>query len=391
MLLLPVCLAGHSQPVAAQPEGAVITFRFHPGEDGFLLRGNEPELARLHALVDEYRADIANGNLPVCVDGYCASLPTAKENLNTAYVRANRVKSELIARKGLKEADFRTANYACAYGDNKDIVIVTLRIPAKRGQYVKAEAPGITEDSQAERMKAKEAEAREEEAAREEAARKETAKAAVAKDDSAKDETATDEPATAPSFSPKSPMKSAKMATLPAFYRFALRTNLLYDAFLLPTLGVEWRINDRFGIKLDGSLSSWGGNDDKVQKIWLLSPEVRRYLLRDKRFYLGLSANYGEYNLYKYPLGSLLPEDTGYQGTMWGAGLTVGYQLHLSRHFSVDFNLGLGYTHSQYDSFRLTDGVRVYKEKDKTRNFWGPTQAGINLLWTIGRGNGQNK
>jgi Protein of unknown function (DUF3575). len=35
----------------------------------------------------------------------------------------------------------------------------------------------------------------------------------------------------------------------------AIRTNLLYDAFLIPTLGVEWRVNQNIGIKLDGSYS----------------------------------------------------------------------------------------------------------------------------------------
>lgn len=55
-------------------------------------------------------------------------------------------------------------------------------------------------------------------------------------------------------------------------YRFAVRTNVLYDAFLLPTLGVEWRMNENVGIKLDGSLAWWGGNHGKVQKMWLVNP-----------------------------------------------------------------------------------------------------------------------
>ena len=165
---------------------------------------------------------------------------------------------------------------------------------------------------------------------------------------------------------------------------FALRTNLLYDAFLLPTLGVEWRVNRNWGIKLDGSLSWWGSSSDKVQKVWLLNPEVRWYLLRNKRLYVGASGSYGEYNIYRYPLGNLFSKDTGYQGTLWSAGVTVGYQLCLSRKFSVDFNLVLGYTRSKYDSFSMTDGVRVSKERDKTKNFFGPTQAGINLVWTFG-------
>lgn len=217
----------------------------------------------------------------------------------------------------------RTANYACAYGDNKDMVIATLHIP---------EHPRPETDTR----------------------------------------------------SPKSPMKSAKMAANPASYRFAVRTNVLYDAVLLPTLGVEWRVSPDWGVKLDGSLAWWGGKSDKVQKMWLLNPEVRRYLLRDRRFYVGASGSYGSYNIYKYPLGSLFSKDTGYQGTMWSAGVTVGYQLCLSRTFSVDFNLGLGYIRSEYDSYGMTDGVRVYKATDQSKNFWGPTQAGISLVWTIG-------
>lgn len=68
----------------------------------FTRAGNEAELERLYVLIDCHKAEIAAGRMPVYVDGYCASQPTAKENLNTAFIRANRVKSELITRKGLK-------------------------------------------------------------------------------------------------------------------------------------------------------------------------------------------------------------------------------------------------------------------------------------------------
>lgn len=167
-------------------------------------------------------------------------------------------------------------------------------------------------------------------------------------------------------------------------YLFAVRTNLLYDAFLLPTLGVEWRISPSVGVKVDGSRSHWGDETGKLQKIWLVNPEVRWYLLDNKRFYAGASANFGEYNVYKYMVGSLFSGDTGYQGKLWGAGLTMGYQLSLSRSFSLDFNLGVGYTRLDYDSFNMENGVRAYKEKDKSKNFFGPTQAGISLIWTVG-------
>ena len=131
-LAVSVCTASYGQadrPAAAEKTA---TFVFLPGNDLFLLKGNETELERLYALVDEYRTEIAAGAMPVYVDGYCASLPTSKENLTTAFVRANRVKSELILSKGLTEANFITNNYARAYHNNKDMVVVTLRIPATK-------------------------------------------------------------------------------------------------------------------------------------------------------------------------------------------------------------------------------------------------------------------
>lgn len=347
------------------PEGAVtdtlVMFRFHPGKDMFILEGNEAELERLYVLIDTCKAEIAKGNIPVQVDGYCASLPTAKENLHTAFIRANRVKSELITRKGLKETDFVTTNYARAYHNNKDVVVVTLRVPAK---------------TVVESRPAKEEVKREDPAPQEVTVKKK--EEPVAEKQPEANGNVERQPAPAPVAERLSPEPEQ-------LYRFAVRTNVLYDAFLLPTLGVEWRVNRDLGVKLDGSLAWWsGGSNGKVQKMWMLSPEVRRYLLDSKRFYVGLSGSYGEYNIYKYMLGGVLSKDTGYQGKCWNVGLTLGYQLYLSRAFSVDFNLGLGYTRSEYDSYGVTDGVRVYKERNNSKHFWGPTRAGISLVWTIG-------
>ncbi|WP_106831942.1 DUF3575 domain-containing protein [Parabacteroides pacaensis] len=349
VLALSVCTASHGQTVRpAAEERKTATFVFRPGEDMFLLKGNEAELERLYALVDEYRTEIAAGEIPVYVDSYCASLPTSKANLTTAFVRANRVKSELILSKGLTEANFITNNYAHAYLNSKDMVVVTLRIPAKE-------------------------EPRQPEPVREEPRPQEPQVKVQPQP----------EPEPQPSQEPVSAV-TPKPAEPAKPYYFAVHTNVLYDAMLLPTLGVEWRVSRDLGIKLDGSLAWWGGSTGKVQKMWVLNPEVRWYLLRDKRFYVGAAGNYGQYNIYKYAIGNIVSKDTGYQGSMWNAGVTVGYQLYLSRCFSVDFNLGLGYTRSEYDSFGMTDGVRVYKERNRTKNLWGPTQAGISLVWTIG-------
>lgn len=354
----------------------VVTFRFVPGQDMFYIpwAGNGAQLEKLYALLDRYRTEITTGRMPVYVDGYCASMATKKENLTTAFVRANRVKSELILQKGLQETDFITANYARAYHNNKDMVVVTLRIPAGEDPDAARMERERRQRAERERLAQAERERTERERAQAEAERTERERAQAERRAREEAERAEQE------------RLAAEQPAVPAKpYCIAVRTNVLYDAMLLPTLGVEWRITRDLGLKLDASRSWWGDQTGKVQKMWLVNPEVRWYLLRDKRFYAGVAANFGQYNLYKQMLGGILSSDTGYQGDLWGAGLTVGYQLCLSRHFSLDFNLGLGYTRFDYDTFRMIDGVRVYKDRNQSKNFWGPTQAGVNLIWTIGK------
>ena len=173
---------------------------------------------------------------------------------------------------------------------------------------------------------------------------------------------------------------------------FSLRANRLYDAFLLLTLGVEWRVNNNIGIKLDGGFSHLGGETGKVQKIQFLNPEARWYFDADKKFYVGVSSNYAKYNTYGYLLGSFYPQtvgyngymgETGYQGSLWSVGATAGYQLKLLKSLLVDFNIGLGCTSLKYDSFNMIDRVRIYNKKNQSRTFWGPTQAGVSLVWAI--------
>ena len=50
----------------------------------------------------KHKTTILDGKLPLLVDGYCNSLGSEAENLATAKIRANRVKSELIIRAEIK-------------------------------------------------------------------------------------------------------------------------------------------------------------------------------------------------------------------------------------------------------------------------------------------------
>ena len=155
--------------------------------------------------------------------------------------------------------------------------------------------------------------------------------------------------------------------------KLTLRTNLLRWATLTPDLGLEWRISHNVGILVNGTWTSWNwDNKNRRYALWKISPEVRYYIGKEKRGYLGAMYHIGEFN---YKLG-----DTGKQGDYQGGGITGGWQLPLNRALSLDFHAALGYTYADYDKYNVMDGVRVRQGSD-SKNYWGINQLGITLVW----------
>lgn len=145
LLILQMALGAYAW---GQSLEKVITFKFVPGDDMFYIpwESNDAQLNALYALVDEYRTEITAGRMPVYVDGYASSMRDNARNRELAFIRSNRVKSELITQKGLAEENFVTKNYTTAFTDadgtiHKDMVVVTLRIPAKAEEPKPAPKP----------------------------------------------------------------------------------------------------------------------------------------------------------------------------------------------------------------------------------------------------------
>ena len=364
-LTLFLWLTASAFPVFGQQEtNTTYTFRFVPREDMFYvpLNGNDMELARLLKCIETHKTDILAGNLPLHVDGYCNSLDSEKENLRVAAIRANRVKSELIVRGGIKEACFVTRNHAT----DGDFVTVRLMIPASETSASETETQCEAEEerlaaerAEQERLAAERREAEEARRAAEKAQANRLAAEQAAKQAERQVNTA-DAPA-------KSKPSTAS--------RFALRANLLRWATLTPDLGLEWRLHPSWGILVNGSWTSWSWNDkDRRYALWEVAPEVRCYMGSEKRGYLGAMFKAGEFN---YKLSG-----TGKQGDLTGGGITGGYLLRLNDALSLDFSLALGYLNADYEKYEVVDGVRVRRAHD-TKNWWGPVNAGITLVWTL--------
>ncbi len=337
-ILLFVLLLSALVPVSAQERSdTTYVFRFVPAEDMFYIpwNGNGAELDRLLACIAGNRSAIADGTVPVLVDGYCTSQPSEAENLAMAKTRSNRVKTELILRGGLTEADFTTRNHA----SDGNFVTVRLVIPAGPSEAELEARRRAAEAAEAERLAAAKRAEEERLAAEQQAA-----------------EPASEEP------------EACAMG-------LALRANLLRWATLTPDLGLEWRISDRWSVGVNGSWTSWSWNDkERRYALWEVAPEVRYYMGAQRRGYLGVMFKAGAFN-YKF-------SETGRQGDLVGGGLTGGYILPVGKRLALDFSLGLGYLNADYEKYKVIDGVRV-RQGSETKDWWGPVHAGITLRWNL--------
>lgn len=132
--------------IAQQKSDTIYTFRFVPQKDMFYISwsDNSEELNRLFRFVDRHKSEILEGKIPVYVCGYCNSLESRKENLKTAAIRSNRVKSELIIKKDLTEECFVTHNYVT----NGDFVTVRMEVPVVQQEAVDEEEHSDLENNQ---------------------------------------------------------------------------------------------------------------------------------------------------------------------------------------------------------------------------------------------------
>ena len=340
-------------PLAAQERtDTVYTFRFVTGNDMFYVpwNGNDKELARLEACVERLKERIFAGEIPVRVEGYCTSLGSEVDNLAMAKIRSNRVKSELIIRQGLTEACFVTKNHSGS-GDYVTVRISVPKVATAAQKDERQQAGQESADTQQEQRETEESRF-------------------VAEQIRADSMVVVHPEAYVPA---ETTGTAAEETSGTDSYTLSLRANLLRWATLTPDLGLEWRISPSWGILVNGSWTSWSWNDkDRRYALWEVMPEVRWYMGKEKRGYLGAMYKAGQFN-YKFSA-------TGKQGDLMGGGITGGYQLRLNDALSLDFSVAVGCLHADYEKYTVIDGVRV-RRVEKPRNFDPFGQSGFAHLW----------
>lgn len=162
--------------------------------------------------------------------------------------------------------------------------------------------------------------------------------------------------------------------------RLAVKTNLLYDAVLMPSLEVEYRLADRWTVQLEGDMA-WWKNDGKHKyyQVATISPEGRWWFGQKKDspwhgHYLGV---FGGFTWYDLENGK-----RGYQGEAEMVGVSYGYMFPIGKRLSLEAGIGLGYMHSKYEEYLPIDGHYVYQQTNRM-NYFGPLKLKFALVWRL--------
>lgn len=160
----------------------------------------------------------------------------------------------------------------------------------------------------------------------------------------------------------------------------ALKTNLLYDALLVPNAGIEFRFADRWSAGAD-YMHAWWSNDRKHRYWRCYGGEVTL-----RRYFGGTPFTGHHVGIY----GTMLTYDfefseKGWQsdGFSYGGGLEYGYSLPVARRLNIDFSIGVGYFGGRYKEYVPMDDCYVW-QSTRRRHWFGPTRAQISLVWILG-------
>lgn len=166
-----------------------------------------------------------------------------------------------------------------------------------------------------------------------------------------------------------------------------VKTNMLYDAMLVPNGGLEIYLGKNWSIDAYWMYAWW--KSDRVHNYWRTyggDVELRKWLGSAARRKPLTGHHIGAYEqivTYDFELGG-----RGYLADRWSyaAGVSYGYSLPVAKRLNIDFSMGLGYMGGEYKEYLPQDGHYVW-QSTKRRHWIGPTKAEISLVWLIGRGN----
>lgn len=170
---------------------------------------------------------------------------------------------------------------------------------------------------------------------------------------------------------------------------FALKTNLLFDAALMPNVEIEVPVGNRWSVNAEYMFPWWLFDGDKYSMQILMGGLEGRYWLGGKEnrinrealtgHFLGLYAGGGKYDLQW--------KENGYQGEFFiAAGISYGWSASIARNLHLEFNIGIGMLRTDYRHYHARESYQTLLWQENGKYTWfGPTKAKISLVWLLNR------
>ena len=161
----------------------------------------------------------------------------------------------------------------------------------------------------------------------------------------------------------------------------AVSTDMLHDALMMPSLGLELVTGERttIGMHAFGGYHPWGNSSRMIA----VQPELRYFFSGRpmSREFVGIGAIGALYNI--------TWKGKVYEGESCGIGLTFGYVLSLTYRLNLDFHAGFGaiyYRQKEYFEGDFYD-IDYSRNGNLETNAWGytllPTRIGISLSYIL--------
>lgn len=170
---------------------------------------------------------------------------------------------------------------------------------------------------------------------------------------------------------------------------FALKTNLLFDAALMPNVELEVPIGKHWSVNGEYMFPWWLTGNNKYCLEIISGGLEGRYWLGSRRqrekedvltgHFLGLYAGGGKYDLQW--------RENGYQGEFFiAAGVSYGYARKINQNLRLEFNIGIGILRTDYRHYQARDNYQTLLWQKNGRYTWtGPTKLKVSLVWLLSR------
>ena len=170
---------------------------------------------------------------------------------------------------------------------------------------------------------------------------------------------------------------------------FAVKTNLLFDAVIMPNIEIEVPIGRRWSVNGEYMFPWWLLKDNRYcleilsggleGRYWLGSSQSRKHHEVLTGHFVGLYAGGGEYDLQW--------KENGYQGEFFiAAGISYGWATCIARNLHLEFSIGIGLLRTDYRHYHARDNYNTLLWQENGNYTWfGPTKAKISLVWLLNR------